>query len=147
MHKTLIRDISEHSARVDFTTYLDNEVSSGERSCIFHWTRHRSSLCIFRLHFPCSPFFLFPFLFLSLFFNACTRRCIKIDLEKKMNFSSFMEENRWKRRRVKKTRQRFELVVHKYWGWRLKKFSFLVNLVRWLIESNRRSNEIFWMRI
>lgn len=102
MHKTLIRDISEHSARVDFTTYLDNEVSSGERSCIFHWTRHRSSLCIFRLHFPASLSFCFSFYpvpFLSLFFFNVTRVqkwCIKIDLEKKgkemKNFSSFMEE-------------------------------------------------------
>lgn len=28
MHKTLIRDVNRHSARVDFTTYLDNEVPS-----------------------------------------------------------------------------------------------------------------------
>lgn len=102
MHKTLIRDISEHSARVDFTTYLDNEVSSGERSCIFHWTRHRSSLCIFRLHFPAFLSFCFPFypVSLSSFFLSALRMYTTTTVYKnrkkkkrKNEFRSFMEGN------------------------------------------------------
>lgn len=98
MHKTLIRDISEHSARVDFTTYLDNEVSSGGAHVFFIESGTDHLYAYFDFIFPLSFLSVslsILFLSLSFFFNACTRRCVKINLEKKkeMNFSSFMEEN------------------------------------------------------
>lgn len=61
MHKTLIRDISEHSARVDFTTYLDNEVSSGGAHVFFIESGTGHLYAYFDFIFPLSFFFRFPF--------------------------------------------------------------------------------------
>ena len=73
MHKTLIRDISEHSARVDFTTYLDNEVSSGGAHVFFIESGTGHLYAYFDFIFPLSFLSVslsILFLSLSLFFST-----------------------------------------------------------------------------
>lgn len=99
MHKTLIRDISEHSARVDFTTYLDNEVSSGGAHVFFIESGTGHLYAYFDFIFPLSFLSVslsILFLSLSLFFSTHVHDDGKNKSRKKkkeMNFSSFMEEN------------------------------------------------------
>lgn len=146
MHKTLIRGVNRHSAGVDFTTYLDNEVPS-EATHVFFIEPASGHL---HAYFDCVHF-ISPCFVLFSRFGVSSGRYIWRVYTATLRIKIVVAENEfssiWKGKGSARKRSRANkadrlsrgwtrLERHKYWHWRFKKCSLLrVNLVSWLIVA------------